>query len=265
LDERHKHAFRSCDAIVQAQRNKQHHRAKWGFKGHVDDHSAVNTKGHHPFTIAVEPALKNVNKPLPGMTGDEMPASRATAFRTEGTEGKRLDLSITRHDRSCPVKLPDVLGVDFVGINPALDIVKKNARLVKRSVEDVVVQPGTAATIAEAVKKAKYGEFVNVDDGTFMALGFEVYGALGQNFKKLTGLVAKVLCHNSAVHSTYRFYGRIPITAASQTAYLLRQRIALEIMRGNAMLHEQYAYRCLPIHGLDGVEQQRNSGPVGAG
>ena len=129
-----------------------------------------------------------------------MPASRATAFRTEGTEGKRLDLSITRHDRSCPVKLPDVLGVDFVGINPALDIVKKNARLVKRSVEDVVVQPGTAATIAEAVKKAKYGEFVNVDDGTFMALGFEVYGALGQNFKKLTGLVAKVLCHNSAVH-----------------------------------------------------------------
>ena len=52
-----------------------------------------------------------------------------------------------------------------------------------------------------------------------MGLGFETHGALGKEFMKTTGQLAKAICFNPMSNSAYKRYGVIPVTASSQAAY----------------------------------------------
>jgi hypothetical protein len=224
-------------------------------KWFIDQFQWVNTDGYSAISVALEELAKYLLEFQDGLNGAEMPESQQTAYRHQGKPpGKRLDCVFTFHDPSCPFPGKPKIGVDYVGTN----ISATNANCTG----DIMSVAGTSATNAEVAKKAKYTEYFKTDKGTFMPLGYEVYGALGMDFKKLTNLLAKTLTFNPEINSTYRFYGRIPVTAASHAAFLLRQRITIAIMRGNALVHEQYARRCLPPPVLG--QAQRNLNIIGA-
>jgi hypothetical protein len=98
----------------------------------------------------------------------------------------------------------------------------------------------------EEEKLNHYKPYFHVEQGQLVGLGFETHGALGKEFMKTTGQLAKAICFNPMSNSAYKRYGVIPVTASSQATYLIRQQIVIAIFRGNANLLDRFATHCYP-------------------
>jgi len=232
IDPQCRHAFECSNMLLKGARTAQSSDVKHALKSSVDTMSLEHTNGG-AITIGNEPICKNHLTPKnPDVM---MPASSMTAWRHGPEHGKRADVSITYNQG--PIKGPRKVLGDISGIHPTYT----NCRT-----DEIASRVGFAASAREEEKLNHYKPYFHVEQGQLVGLGFETHGALGKEFMKTTGQLAKAICFNPMSNSVYKRYGVIPVTASSQATYLIRQQIVIAIFRGNANLLDRFATHCYP-------------------
>ena len=236
IDPQCHHAFSCSNRFVKGARTAQSSSVKHAVKRGVDSLSLENTVGG-AVTVINEPMCKNHLRPKnTNPNAPIMPASQATSWRLGADGGKRADLGLTFNQGA--IRGERKILCDASGVHPTRD---------KCDPARMVIESGVAATTREGAKVDEYKPWYHVEKGQLVGLGFEVFGALGNGFMKITNLLAKAICHNPTANSVYKRFGSIPVTAPSQATYLLRQQIFMAIFRGNADLMERFITHCFPV------------------